>query len=83
MSAEPLELEIVSPEKQLYVGHVAWVQIPGSRAPFMVLRNHASLVSTLSAGSVKWQSGGNEQMIQVKSGFVEVKNNKVTICVEL
>ena len=82
MSSELLELEIVSPEKMLFKGRVERVQVPGSLAPFVILYNHAPLVSTLSLGYIKWKTGDSEQMVPVKSGFVEVKSNKVTICVE-
>ena len=83
MDKDLLELEIVSPEKMLFTGRVAWVQLPGAMAPFRVLHNHAPLVSTLCAGNIKWVVGNEEREMPVKNGFVEVKDNKVTACVEL
>ena len=82
MNEELIELEIVSPEKRLFTGMVEWVMLPGAKAPFTVLCNHAPLVSTLCAGNIKWKAGKDEQMMAVKSGFVEVRNNKVVACVE-
>lgn len=83
MDNRPLELEIVSPEKQLFSGHVVWVQLPGATAPFRVLRNHAPMVSILCAGNIRWDSGGEKHLLAVKSGFVEVNDNRVTACVEI
>ena len=76
-------MEIVSPEKRLFSGEVEWVMLPGGKAPFTVLYNHAPLVSTLCAGNIKWKVGKEAQQIAVKSGFVEVRNNKVTALIEV
>ena len=83
MNEELIELEIISPEKRLFTGMVEWVMLPGAKAPFTVLYNHAPLVSTLCAGDIKWKIGKEKQKMTVKSGFVEVRNNKVTALVEV
>lgn len=83
MNEELFELEIISPEKRLFTGMVEWVMLPGAKAPFTVLYNHAPLVSTLCAGDIKWKIGKEKQKMTVKSGFVEVKENKVTALVEV
>ena len=83
MNEELIELEIISPEKRLFTGMVEWVMLPGAKAPFTVLYNHAPLVSTLCAGDIKWKIGKEKQEMAVKSGFVEVKENKVTALIEV
>ena len=83
MDDELIGLEIISPEKRLFTGMVEWVMLPGTKAPFTVLYNHAPLVSTLCAGNIKWKIGKEKQTMAVKSGFVEVRNNKVVACVEV
>lgn len=83
MNEELIELEIISPDKRLFTGMVEWVMLPGAKAPFTVLYNHAPLVSTLCAGDIKWKIGKEKQKMTVKSGFVEVKENKVTALVEV
>ena len=83
MDEELIELEIISPEKRLFTGMVEWVMLPGAKAPFTVLYNHAPLVSTLCAGDIKWKIGKEKQKMTVQSGFVEVKENKVTALVEV
>ena len=83
MDEELIALEILSPQKRLFSGAVEWVMLPGSKAPFTVLYNHAPLVSTLCTGNIKWKIGKEKQKMAVKSGFVEVKDNKVTALIEV
>ena len=83
MDEELFELEIVSPEKIIFNGEVEWVMLPGAKAPFTVLYNHAPLLSTLCAGEIKWKKGRDKQTMAVKSGFVEVRNNKVMALIEV
>ena len=82
MDEELIGLEIVSPEKIVFAGDVEWVMLPGGKAPFTVLYNHAPLVSTLCDGNIRWKVGKEERTMAVKSGFVEVRNNKVTALIE-
>ena len=83
MNEELIELEIISPDKRLFTGMVEWVMLPGAKAPFTVLYNHAPLASTLCAGDIKWKIGKEKQTMAVQSGFVEVKENKVTALIEV
>ena len=83
MDEDLFELEIISPEKRLFTGMVERVNLPGAKAPFTVLYNHAPLVSILCAGNIKWKVGKDEQQMAVKGGFVEVKDNKVSALVEM
>jgi F-type H+-transporting ATPase subunit epsilon len=83
MDGKRMKLEVLSPEKTLFIGEVSRVVLPGEEAPFMVLYNHAPIISTLSAGKLSWLSGGAEQCLSVTGGFVEVRDNVVSVCVEL
>lgn len=76
-------LEILTPEKKLFSGDVLGVQLPGTDGLFEILDKHAPLVSALGKGQVKvlMTSSKSESYI-IKSGFVEVVNNKTTVLVE-
>jgi F-type H+-transporting ATPase subunit epsilon len=50
-----MQLEIVSPEAQLFNGEVLSITVPGASGSFQILNNHASIVSTLVKGRVKIQ----------------------------
>ena len=47
-----MELQIVSPEAQLFSGEVESVTVPGKSGSFQILNNHAPIVSTLVSGQV-------------------------------
>lgn len=76
-------LDILSPEKVLFSGNVEYAAFPGEDGAFVVLINHAPLVSSLVRGIVKWRFGGVEESACIKGGFVDVNNNVVTACVEI
>jgi F-type H+-transporting ATPase subunit epsilon len=48
-----------------------------------VLYNHAPLISSLVAGTISFTADEKENAIDILGGFVEVKNNCVTACVEI
>lgn len=79
-----MNLEILTPEKKLYSGEVYGVQMPGISGSFEVLEKHAPLVSALKAGRLKVlkDKQNNFTHFDIKGGFVEVLNNKVTVLVE-
>lgn len=82
MGKDVMELEIISPEKTLFSGQVRLVRLPGTKAPFTVLYNHAPMITSLVEGKVSWESAGGEAEIAVSGGFAEIRNNHVTLCVE-
>ena len=78
-----MTLEILTPEKEIFSGEVYGVQLPGISGSFEVLDKHASMVSALKAGSLKILVDKNStNSYNIKSGFVEVLNNKTVVLVE-
>ncbi len=79
-----MTLEILTPEKKLFSGDVFGVQMPGISGSFEVLDKHAPLVSALKAGRIKVlrDKQAHAAHYEIKGGFVEVLNNKVTVLVE-
>jgi F-type H+-transporting ATPase subunit epsilon len=76
-------LEILTPEKKLFSGDVFGVQLPGTDGLFEILDKHAPLVSALGKGQVKvLLTASKSESYIIKSGFVEVVNNKTTVLVE-
>jgi len=68
-----LTLRIVSPERIVFTGEVDSVLVPGAVGPFEILNNHAPIISTL----------GDTKELHIVGGFVEVKKNLVSLCVEI
>ncbi len=77
-----MTLKIISAEAILFEGNVDWVTLPGQKGSFTVLRNHASLISTLDAGIIAYGREGHEQeSTQIKGGVADVDRNIVSVCI--
>lgn len=57
--------------------------LPGELGEFEVLVNHAPIISTLSAGSVKWRLGDSAESLQIRGGVVRLKDNVMNVCAEV
>lgn len=78
-----MKLTIVSPEKIEYEGEATGVTVPGTKGAFEVLDNHAPIISSLQNGIITVRTNEKELIFQVRSGFIEVARNAVSICVEM
>ena len=78
-----LTLKIVSPEKIIFSGEVDSVLVPGTLGEFEILTDHAPIISTLDAGRVVYKRKRHEKGAHIVGGFVEVKKNDVSLCVEV
>ncbi len=75
-------LNIITPEKILFEGDAAYVQVCGTMGEFGVLPNHAPLVSSLKAGVIGVDLvGGERKEFVVESGVAEVLPDRVTLLV--
>ena len=87
-------LEIISPEATLFAGEIESLTLPGMDGSFQLLENHAAIVSTLEAGSVKIKGNislsdsakaqfesvsKNETLYVIASGTVEMRDNKIIL----
>lgn len=78
-----MTLEILTPEQKIFSGDVYGVQLPGIGGLFEVLDRHAPMVSALKEGNLKILKDKTQtSSYSIKSGFVEVLNNKTTVLVE-
>lgn len=59
------------------------VFLPGTAGAFEVLKGHAPLISTLTAGDIRWRSGEKEDKMRIRTGIVRVEKDEVTICCEI
>ena len=62
-------LEIISSEQILFKGEVESVTLPGAKGSFTVLENHASLISTLDAGTIEYVTGGERHWYPSVAGL--------------
>ena len=80
--ADNISLIVLTPEKTLLEKYVSKVSLPGTKGRFMVLRNHAPLISSLEEGDIVYESEGVEYKVYITSGFADVHDNVVTVCAE-
>jgi len=48
-----MQLEIVTPDKNLFKGEVDYVYCPGTHGSFGILNNHAPIIASLKEGQVR------------------------------
>jgi len=78
-----MQLEILTPSKNIFSGEVKLVKVPGSKGSFEILKNHATIISTLTKGELKMETESGEAFhYQISGGTVEVKNNHIVVLVE-
>lgn len=78
-----MTLEILTPEQKIFSGDVYGVVLPGIAGLFEVLDRHAPMVSALKEGKLKILKDKTQTSgYNIKSGFVEVLNNKTIVLVE-
>ncbi len=83
MAEKNLKIEIITPQSVVFSGDAISVNVPGSLSPFEVLYNHAPIVSSLEYGIIKIKLTNNKELFYAtNSGFIEVKQNVVSILVE-
>jgi F-type H+-transporting ATPase subunit epsilon len=76
----PLTLEIITPERIVFSEDgVESVTLPGSEGEMTVLPSHAALMTGLRPGPLVVRKGGVETDIALSGGFMEIKDDKVTI----
>ena len=75
-----MNLEIITPEKELYKGEVDSITLPGTDGEFGILRNHAPIISTLTKGEIKIiDSDNKEKNFEINGGVIEMQNNEIIV----
>lgn len=77
-----MNVEIITPDKELFKGEATSVIVPGSDGLLGILNDHAPLISSLTKGDVQLKTNSGEKTFSVNGGVVEVLNNKVMILAE-
>ena len=78
-----MQLELLTPGKNVFSGEVKLVKLPGSNGSFEVMNNHAPIISALTEGELKVETESGETLrYNASGGVVEVKNNHVVVLAE-
>ena len=77
-----MKLEIVSPDGILFEGEAERVSFPGAAGSFDILPHHAPLTAALREVTFRYENDGKRGEQAIKSGFVEVKEDDISVCIE-
>ncbi|MEA1959431.1 MAG: F0F1 ATP synthase subunit epsilon [Chloroflexota bacterium] len=78
-----LKFEIVIAERVVYSEDVDVVVAPGSEGELGILPSHSPLITSLQPGVLTVRHDGQEVEIFVNGGFLEVKQDKVTVLADV
>ncbi|MFC4077367.1 F0F1 ATP synthase subunit epsilon [Salinithrix halophila] len=77
-----MQLDIVTPERKVYSEQVDMVVARAAEGDIGILPHHSPFISPLQVTAVKVKKDGEEQLIAISGGFIEVHDNKVTLLAE-
>jgi F-type H+-transporting ATPase subunit epsilon len=79
--AKTIHVDIVSAEQQVYSGEASMVIVPGVAGELGILPEHIPLLTRIKPGVVRVQpaGGGEEEVIYVSGGMMEVQPDRVTV----
>ncbi|MDO9399073.1 MAG: ATP synthase F1 subunit epsilon [bacterium] len=80
MSDKYIKFEIVTPEKVVLKEEILQIVVPTKAGEITVLPDHIPLVSSLMPGVIHIKKrNGEDEIISISGGFLEVLKNKVVI----
>ena len=81
----PIATTVVSPERPLFDGHCERLVVPGWDGELGILPHHAPLIAKLGEGVLRLHlgnsDGGGVERFAVRGGFLQVKQDRVTVLV--
>lgn len=78
--AKTIHVDIVSAEQAIYSGEASMVIAPGEAGELGILPEHLPLLTRVKPGTVRIMvAGGEEEVIYVSGGMMEVQPDRVTV----
>ena len=74
-----MKVVIITGEKEIYSDSADVVVAPGSEGDLGILPHHAALITSLRSGEIMIRKDGEETLLAVSGGFMEIMDNTVTI----
>ena len=81
MAAPTIQVDVVSTEAAIYSGEAEFVVLPGEAGELGIYPRHTPLITRIKPGAVRIvpAGGGEEQLIFVAGGILEVQPRLVTV----
>jgi F-type H+-transporting ATPase subunit epsilon len=80
---DSIDLEVVTPQRELVRETVAEVQLPGLNGYLGILPEHTPLLTQLGIGLLSYKKGGETRYLSVAGGFAEVLAERVTVLADV
>jgi F-type H+-transporting ATPase subunit epsilon len=79
--ANTIRVDVVSAEESIYSGEAQFVVLPGEAGELGIYPRHTPLITRIKPGAVRIlpASGGNEELIFVAGGILEVQPGLITV----
>ena len=74
-----IRLDIVTVERAVFSDDVDMVTAPGKEGQLGILPHHAALMTTLNPGELIAKKSGEEYILAISGGFLEVRSNRVIV----
>jgi F-type H+-transporting ATPase subunit epsilon len=74
-----IRLDIVTAERSVYSDDVAMVIATGVEGQLGILPQHAPLMTILKPGELRIKRGGEEILLAISGGFLEVRPDRVVV----
>jgi len=81
MAAATIHVDVVSAEESIYSGEAEFVVLPGAVGELGIYPRHIPLITRIRPGAVRIKpaGGGEEQLIFVAGGILEVQPKVITV----
>src|SRR5262245_45870535 len=79
--ASTIHIDVVSAEESIYSGEAEFVVLPGEAGELGIYPRHVPLITRIKPGAVRIKpaNGGEEQLIFVAGGVLEVQPKVITV----
>ena len=77
--AATIHVDVVSAEESIFSGEAEFVVAPGESGELGIYPRHTPLLTRLKPGAIRIQNAGNEELIYVSGGLLEVQPDGITI----
>ena len=79
--ANTIHIDVVSAEESIYSGEAEYVVLPGEAGELGIYPRHTPLITRIKPGAVRIKpaGGGDEQLIFVAGGILEVQPKVITV----
>jgi len=81
MAKATIHVDVVSAEESIFSGEAEFVVLPGEAGELGIYPRHTPLITRIKPGAVRIvpAGGGEEQLIFVNGGIIEIQPNMITV----